>query len=274
MLANAKRIYNDAFEAGLRPDPLLTVSEWSDRYRFLPQKASAEPGRWRTSRTPFLKEIMDALSPSSPIERVVLMKGSQLGGTECGNNWIGFIIHLAPGPLMCVQPTVELGKRWSRQRMAPMLEATLVLRDLVKTPRERDSGNTILTKEFKGGVMIITGANSAVGLRSMPVRYLFLDEIDGYPHDVEGEGDPVNLGEKRTSTFSRRKIFLVSTPTVKGVSRIEKEYDMSDHESISSPVRSVRINNGSNGGGSFGKKTRMGKQGSTPLPTSARAVKN
>jgi len=228
MLENAKRIYSEAFEAGLRPDPLLTVSEWSDCYRFLPQKSSAEPGRWRTSRTPFLKTIMDCLSPSSPIERIVFMKGSQLGGTECGNNWLGFIIHMAPGPLMVVQPTVELGKRWSRQRMAPMIEETPALRGLVKEPRERDSGNTILSKEFKGGVMIITGANSAVGLRSMPVRYLFLDEIDGYPHDVEGEGDPVGLAEKRAATFSRRKILLVSTPTVKGVSRIEKEFEASD----------------------------------------------
>lgn len=221
-------VYKKAFQAGLKPDPALTVTEWSDCYRMLPQKSTAEPGKWRTSRTPFLKEIMDCLSPSSPVERVIFQKGSQLGGTECGNNWIGFIVHLCPGPLMCVQPTVETGKRWSRQRVAPMIESTPVLREVVKEPRERDSGNTVLSKEFPGGVMIITGANSAVGLRSMPVRFLFLDEIDGYPYDVEGEGDPVALAEKRVATFARRKVFLVSTPTIRGVSRIEREYEMSD----------------------------------------------
>jgi phage terminase large subunit GpA-like protein len=71
-------------------------------------------------------------------------------------------------------------------------------------------------------VLILTGANSAVGLRSMPARYLFLDEVDGYPGDVEGEGDPILLAERRSATFQRRKILLVSTPKTKGLSRIER----------------------------------------------------
>lgn len=227
-MVTADKVYLESLMAGLKPDPVLTVSEWADLYRVLPQKASAEPGKWRTSRVPYLAEILDCLSPSSPVERVVLQKGSQLGGTEAGLNWIAFIIHQSPGPIMAVQPTVETGKRWSRQRLGPMIEETPVLSGTVKEPRERDSGNTILSKEFRHGVIIITGANSAVGLRSMPVRYLFLDEIDGYPADVEGEGDPCSLAEKRTGTFARRKILLVSTPTIKGLSRIEREFLASD----------------------------------------------
>jgi phage terminase large subunit GpA-like protein len=62
-------------------DPLLTVSEWADRYRVLSQRASSEPGRWRTERKPYLMEIMDCLWPSSPVQRVALMKGAQIGGT-------------------------------------------------------------------------------------------------------------------------------------------------------------------------------------------------
>jgi phage terminase large subunit GpA-like protein len=217
-----------SFFAGLRPDPLMTISEWADTHRFLPQRSSPEPGKWRTDRTPYLREIMDCLSPSSPIDKVVLQKGSQIGGTEAGMNWIGAVIHIFPGPIMAIQPTVELGKRWSKQRMAPTIEETPVLRDLVKEPRERDSGNTVLMKEFRSGVLIITGANSAVGLRSMPAKYLFLDEIDAYPSDVEGEGDPVALAIRRTSNFPGKKVFLVSTPTVKGISRIEREYEASD----------------------------------------------
>jgi len=170
-----------AWREGLTPDPLLTVSEWSDRHRMLSSKASAEPGRWRTSRTPYLKAIMDCLSPTSAVERVVFMKAAQLGATEMGSNWIGYVIHHAPGPMMAVWPTVEMAKRNSKQRIDPLIEESSALAELIAPARSRDSGNTILAKEFRGGVLVMTGANSAVGLRSMPVRYLFLDEVDGYP---------------------------------------------------------------------------------------------
>jgi phage terminase large subunit GpA-like protein len=217
-----------AWREGLTPDPLLTVSEWSDRHRMLSSKASAEPGRWRTSRTPYLKAIMDCLSPTSPVERVVFMKAAQLGATEMGSNWIGYVIHHAPGPMMAVWPTVEMAKRNSKQRIDPLIEESAALAELIAPARSRDSGNTILAKEFRGGVLVMTGANSAVGLRSMPVRYLFLDEVDGYPLDVEGEGDAISLAEARTRTFARRKIFIVSTPTISGASAIEREYEASD----------------------------------------------
>jgi phage terminase large subunit GpA-like protein len=149
------------------------------------------------------------------------MKGAQIGGTECGNNWIGYVVHQAPGPMLAVQPTVEMAKRNSKQRIDPLIEESAVLRELVSDPRSRDSGNTMLAKEFPGGILVMTGANSAVGLRSMAARYLFLDEIDGYPGDVDGEGDPVNLALARTRTFARRKIFMISTPKITGRSRIE-----------------------------------------------------
>ncbi len=222
-------IYADAYRAGIRPDPVLKVSEWADSHRLLPQRAAAEPGPWRTSRTPYLREIMDRLSPGDPTQVVVLMKGSQLGGTEAGNNWLGYVIDCAPGPMMMVQPTVEMAKRISKQRVATMIDDCPRLRQKVSPSRSRDSGNTILTKEFPGGILVITGANSAVGLRSMPVRNLFLDEVDGYEIDVDGEGDPVELAIKRTATFRRnRKIFICSTPTVKDLSRIERAYLRSD----------------------------------------------
>ena len=224
----AETIYLDAWSEGWRPDPDITVSEWADEFRMLPRKASAEPGRWRTSRTPYLREIMDCLSPQNRVERVVFMKGAQIGGTEIGFNWLGFIIHHCPGPALMVQPTVEIAKRVSKQRLAPSIEETPVLRERVAEARSRDSGNTMFVKEFHGGLLILTGANSAVGLRSMPIRYLFMDEVDGYPGDVDGEGDPVSLAEKRTDTFSRKKIFMVSTPKIKGFSRIESEYLSTD----------------------------------------------
>ena len=221
--------YIAGFLAGLKPDTRLTVSEWADQKRILPAKAAKEAGHWRTSRTPYLKEIMDALSPSSTIEKVVFMKGAQVGGTECGNNWLGYVIDHVPAPMMYVLPTLDLAKRTSKQRIAPMIEEMPVLRDKVKDPRSRDSGNTLLSKEFPGGVLIFTGANSGAGLRSMPARFLFMDEVDAYGDDVDGEGSPINLAIKRTATFSgNRKIFMVSTPNIAETSKIEPAYEASD----------------------------------------------
>jgi phage terminase large subunit GpA-like protein len=219
---------DDAWRRGIRPEPPITVSEWADRNRVLPP-TSAEPGRWRTSRTPYLRAVMDALSASTPYERVVLMKGSQTGGTEAGLNWLGYIVHNAPGIAMLVQPSLDMVRRNTTVRIDPLIETTPALRDLVAPPRSRDAGNSLFRKSFPGGQLVMTGANSPVGLRSTPVRYLFLDEVDGYPGDADGEGDPVDLAIQRTATFrGRRKIFMVSTPTLKGYSRIEAAFAESD----------------------------------------------
>jgi phage terminase large subunit GpA-like protein len=213
----------------LRPPPQLTVSQWADQHRVLGTRASSEPGPWRTSRTPYLREIMDTLSAVHPARRVVFMKGAQVGATEGGNCWLGYIMHHVPAPVLAVQPTVELAKRFSRQRIDPLLEETPALRERVAPARARDSGNTQLSKEFPGGILVLTGANSAVGLRSMTARFLFLDEVDAYPGDVDGEGDPIALAEARARTFGwRRKVYLVSTPTIAGASRIEREFEATD----------------------------------------------
>jgi phage terminase large subunit GpA-like protein len=228
MHCEAASLIAEAFSAGVRPDPLLSVSEWADEFRMLSQKASAEPGRWRTSRTPYLKEIMDCLSPRSKVETVVFMKGAQVGGTECGNNWIGYIIDHAPGPALVVMPILDLAKAFSKQRLKTLIEESPKIRGKVKESRERDSGNTQLMKEFQGGFLKLAGANSAASLRSMPVRYLLCDEVDAYPGDVEGEGDPLILAEKRTGTFARKKKYFVSTPTIEGRSRIASLYAQTD----------------------------------------------
>jgi len=217
-----------AMSRGSRPDPALLVSEWADKNRILTSRSSPEPGLWRTSRTPYLKEPMDCLSPSHRCEMVVLMKGAQVGATEMGNNWIGYNIAQAPGPMLAVQPTVEMSKRNSKQRIGPLIEECPALSSLVKESRSRDSGNTILSKEFPGGILVMTGANSAKGLRSMSARYLFLDEVDGYVGDAEGEGEPCALAIARTTNYARRKIFIASTPVVTGRSRIERFYETSD----------------------------------------------
>jgi len=218
-----------AWRRAMRPDPDLTVSQWADQHRWLSSRASAEPGQYRTTRTPYLREIMDALSPGHPAQRISFMKAAQVGATEAGNNWIGFVIHHAPGPMLAVLPTVEMAKRTSRGRIDPLIEDSAALKERVQPARSRDAGNSMLSKEFPGGILVLTGANSATGLRSMPARYVFLDEVDAYPASADEEGDPVTLAEARTTTFAhRRKVFMVSTPTIRGLSRIEREFEASD----------------------------------------------
>lgn len=348
-----------------RPDPNYQVSEWADRYRMLSNKASAEPGKWRTSRTPYLKEIMDRLSSTDRCEQVVFMKGSQVGGalsldtrlptpsgwttmgevkvgsilldekerptyvtfksdvfennvcyeitlcdgskiisdhihrwvvnfhsnrcifytpvlhtlfnkgetlriwekyprkiisinvinsvktacisvdspnrmymchenfvpthnTEAGNNWIGYVMDHAPAPMLFVQPTLEMAKRNTKQRLDPLIEESPRLQDKVVKAKSRASGNTMFQKEFQGGILIITGANSPSGLRSMPARYIFFDECDAYPGDCDGEGSPISLAKARARTFNKRKFFLVSTPTISGMSPIENAFEDSN----------------------------------------------
>jgi phage terminase large subunit GpA-like protein len=224
------------FISGLKPTPLLTCSQWADANRFLSSVAAAEPGRWRTSRTPFLKAILDALSPTSQYKHVIVKKAVQLGFTESGLNAVGTYIDIAPCPILYIMPTVNMAKGFSKTRVEPMIDACPTLRIKIPQKRERDGGNTLLEKEYPGGVLVLTGANSAAELRSRPIRVLVMDEIDAYPMNVDDEGSPIELAEKRTVTFSNRKIYKLSTPTVAGASAIDIEIDQTDKRKYFVPL--------------------------------------
>jgi len=228
MPAKADKAILAGFLDGLKPEPILTVSEWSDRFRMLSSEASAEPGRWRTDRTPYLREIMDKLSALNPCEEVVVMKGAQLGFTEMGFNFVGYVVDIAPGPMLYVLPTEAIGKRNSKTRLTPMIESTPRLRRKIAPAKSRSSANTTLQKDYPGGTLVIAGSNSAAPLRNMPVRFLVLDEVDAYPMDLDGEGSPVDLAIKRTATFSKKKIYKLSTPTDDASSVIASEFLKTD----------------------------------------------
>lgn len=195
---------------------------------------NAESGRYSSDRTPYLREILDA-AVDPLVTETVFMKSAQVGWTEGLNNLVGFYIHLQPSSILYVQPTLDMAKALSKERLSPMIADTPALRGLVRDPRSRDSGNTTLHKIFAGGSLTITGANSAAGLRSRAVRVLLLDEIDGYPKDCQGEGDPIKLAEKRTQTFADRRIFKGSTPTVAGESSVERAFEQSDQRKYQVP---------------------------------------
>lgn len=220
----------------MAPPPELSVSEWSDAYRRLSSEASAEPGQWRTDRAPYQRRIMDQIN-NPEVETVVLMTSAQIGKTELILNAIGYHIDYDPSPIMVMQPTVDMAKTFSKTRLSPMLRDTPALKNKVSDNKSRDSGNTILEKSFPGGVVVMVGANAPASLASRPIRILLADEVDRFPASAGAEGDPLSLAEKRTTTFGNRKKIFVSTPTIKGVSRIEKAYEDSsaEHWQLSCP---------------------------------------
>ena len=209
------------------PPPNLKISAWADSYRKLSPEASAEAGQWKTDRAEYQREIMDTFNDPN-IQRIVCMTSSQVGKTEIVLNLIGYFVDQDPSPLLVVQPTLQMGQAFSKDRLATMIRDTEKIKDCFKEARSRDSGNTVLHKKFAGGHLTIVGSNSASGLASRPIRVLLLDEVDRYENSAGTEGDPTELAIARTKTFWNRKIYMCSTPTIKGLSRIEAAFEESD----------------------------------------------
>lgn len=207
-----------------RPPSNDTVSQWADKHRMLVSEASSEPGRWRTDRAPYQREIMDAFTQPGVWE-IDIMASAQVGKSEIELNMMGRAIDMDPGPILYVQPTDKVAEDYSKRRIAPMIAACPRLREKVNGAKSRNSNNTIVMKVFPGGSLNIIGANSPSDLASKPVRYIFLDEIDRFPDSAGTEGDPIELAERRTETYRHnRKIVKCSTPTIKGRSKIERAF--------------------------------------------------
>ena len=225
-LRNPRQLVRSIAAQAIAPEPVLTVSDWADRNRKLSSKASGEPGQWQTSRTPYLREIMDAMSMSHPCKDGVHVKGTQLGGSEALYNMLGYTADQVPCPAMLMMPTTDGVKKIARQRIDPMIDETPALRDKFAQAKSRSSSNTMSMKDYPGGMWVFVGANSGPGLRNMPMRIVLQDEIDAYPDDVDGEGDPCQVADKRTDQFSARcKRYKCSTPKIKGKSRIWKRFE-------------------------------------------------
>lgn len=221
----------------LEPPPDLTISQWADRYRRLSGEAASKGGVWDTDAAPYQREIMNAISDTS-IRKVVVMSAAQIGKTDAFLlNTLGYYIHYDPCPILLMQPTLSMAETFSKDRLMPMVRDTPVLRSRI-SDKARTSGNTIFKKSFPGGRITMTGANSPTELRSRPIRILLADEIDGYPATAGVDGDPLVLGSKRLTTFWNRKEVYVSTPTVKGISRIAVEYENSTQEEWNVPCPS------------------------------------
>lgn len=227
--ADGAEQYRSAYLRGLQPDPELWIDEWADEYMRIPRDTgAAEPGPYRTDRTPYAREPMRCLSPSHPAKRVVTKVASQMMKTQIALNWIGGCIHMAPANILMLLPSLGLAKRVSG-RVDKTIKATPVLRDRVAGSRSRDSRNTLDTKEFEGGTLFATTAGSAANLAEVSARFIYGDEVDRWDVDVDNEGDPIELAETRGTTFGRNaKFYFSSSPTIKGVSRIEDLFQQGD----------------------------------------------
>jgi phage terminase large subunit GpA-like protein len=211
----------------LRPPPPLSISEWADANRVL-GPSSPMPGAWRTDVAPFLREIMDSLSPDSGVELTVVMKPVQVGATEVLLNCAAYYLAHMPSTVMVVQPNQEMSKRLSRQRVQQMIELSPALKGIIATQRSRGGNEMALKVASTGGTLVIASARSAAGLRSLPARVVLCDEVDSYLTDL-GEGSPFDLAAARATTFgSQKRIAAISTPTYAGQSLIERLYDESD----------------------------------------------
>lgn len=221
-LTHAVDVVQPAFARGLQPDPNLPVDEWADQYMVIPKETGAnEAGKYRTSKTPHARMIMQALSDGHPCKTVVLMGASQMLKTQVGLNWFMASVHQSPSNFLWILPTGKLAKRTSA-RVSKTIDAVKVVRERVAAPRSRDALNTLETKEYTGGALHIVTAGAAANLSEIPARRVLFDEVDRAEANVNGEGDPVALAKARQTTFERnRKSYFPSSPTVAGESIVE-----------------------------------------------------
>ena len=207
----------------MTPPDDLTVSQWAEAKRRLSAESAAEPGPWRTERTPYLREPMDAFTDPK-VRHIIMVAASQVGKSEFLNNCIGYIIDEDPGSILFVHPTTIDAQEYSKLRIAPMLRDSPALRQKIAAPKSRDSHNTILQKAYPGGILTMCGSTEAHALASKPIRYVFGDERDRWATSAGNEGDPWDLAMARQTTFYNAKAVEVSTPTIKNASAIEAAY--------------------------------------------------
>lgn len=209
--------------AGMTPPDDLTVTQWAETKRRLSAESAAEPGPWRTERTPYLREPMDAFTDPK-VRHIVMVAASQVGKSEFLNNCIGYIIDEDPGSILFIHPTTIDAQEYSKLRIAPMLRDSPALRQKIAAPKSRDSHNTILQKAYPGGILTMCGSTEAHALASKPIRYVFGDERDRWATSAGNEGDPWDLAMARQTTFYNAKAVEVSTTTIKNASAIEAAY--------------------------------------------------
>jgi phage terminase large subunit GpA-like protein len=223
-------VWGRAFMRHCKPRSKMTGSQWADTRRYVAPGTSPEPGEWRTSRVPYLREPQDCVTDRAT-EMVVMMCSSQIGKSEFLLNVAGYYADQEPSPQLMLMPTVEACEAFSKERLEPTFQYSPGLRGKLEDGKDgrgtaKKSSTTIRMKHYPGGYIALVGANSPAGLASRPIRIGLFDEVDRY--GTTKEGDPIKLAMQRTTNFHNRKLCLVSTPTTKASSKIYEYWLKSD----------------------------------------------
>lgn len=213
------------FKKGFEPDPLMTVSEWADNFRVLPSESSSQPGQYRTETMPYLEEIAYELSPQSSTDEVSVIKGTQLGFTELGNNMLFCYADLYPCPMLQILPTETAVKTHALSKLWPSIEASPRLKNIFKKRKTQD-GSSIYSLMFKGGNIALGWSNSSATFASSSRRIVINDDVDKWPDEIEG-GNPLDLSKNRAETYSNKKIYNNASPAKKHNSKILPKYETS-----------------------------------------------
>lgn len=208
-----------------KPPERLPMSQWAEKHFFLSPEYSARTGQlilYGWQREPF-----DCVSDPT-VETIVLQCGIQMLKTLLLQVSVAYFISQAPGPILFSAYKDGDVRKFSKERIAPMLRDCPTLAGKV-AEGQRDKDNTIDYKRFPGGSLTMVGSLSPANFSGRTIRYFLADEIDKYPGDVGGQGDSIWLGRGRTTNYgTQKKIILACSPTTKGESRIAAAYQESD----------------------------------------------
>lgn len=237
-LPSGEALLFGALEAASRPAEDLTISEWADRYRVVSaESGSPWPGPFRTDRVPYLREPQDCLHPDHPARRVTARWAAQLGKSTAIENWFGYIVDQSPGSMMIVLPTLEEATKFNRVKLQPTIEASPRISHKVKPVNSRDEqGSTTAFKRFAGGFAQIVNAGSSKGLQMVSIKYLAMDEVTGYPKDVDGRGSPRDQARARQKMYGDlAKEWQGSTPGIEGECAITADFLSGDQRYLYVP---------------------------------------
>lgn len=190
----------------LRPPADMATADWIEANIFLPQTASALPGKMHLWS--YQRGICDALDDPD-IERISVLKSARIGYTALLSGIIASYVANAPAPILAVQPTADDARDYAVD-VEQIFEASPTLRGLLTDDADESGRSTMLARRFAGGSLKFLAAKSPRNLRRHTAKVLIADEIDGW--EVSQEGDPLELATMRTLTFRDRKILAGSTP--------------------------------------------------------------
>lgn len=203
----------------------IYADEWAESNVVL-----RDSGPFSFDVTPYLKEPTRAASDTLHNCRVVVSTPAQCGKTQMIVNLLAHMAIYDPTNSLVILDTAKTALRLSKNRVKPFLREFADIKSLKRGVFVEDRSSSVANISLASGANLLFGSSgSASDLCSTPVKYLFLDELDRFVKELEGEGDPILLALKRQLRFRDSMAVLTSTPTVEEGS-ITQHYLMGTQE--------------------------------------------